>query len=325
MEFEFRPFEGDLQNENLINEFKGNLFEFQVAQIIAREHRLEQDFVDGLAPSFLSQLKSYQTYLLKQRPLLLRQLERNSYLVLEELKKNQLPKEIEQVQLVGKLLSSKQTEADIIIQSLSGQVNLSLKYTKKNAWLNTKSGGIKSFYKYLKSSSLKEKQSRLSQITEIEFEKFIRKLHENHEINYSGDLSQWRELGLTELPGRLTGIDREDLFHYYSANCDQIYADFKELFESDSNAFRDSLWALLGFQDSRVVQVICFTDCDEASIKVFNKSDLDGNDLICLKRTDSSSSFEVISKSFRLQIRVKPMNRFTVAGLKINCSARHLI
>ncbi len=51
------------QNSALVNEFKGNLFEYLVASAIAKYYGLESDFITSINDSFRQSLSFYETWL----------------------------------------------------------------------------------------------------------------------------------------------------------------------------------------------------------------------------------------------------------------------
>lgn len=60
-------------------------------------------------------------------------------------------------------------------------------------------------------------------------------------------------------------------------------------------------------------------------ILIKSQSDLFTNDpaeIAVKELSDGASSFDIAFKKFVLQIRVKPMNKFTTAAYKINCSIK---
>ena len=57
---EFPIFENTVQNEAIINEFKGNLFEYLVAAFLAAHFRVERTFSDSFQGWMREQLSRYE-------------------------------------------------------------------------------------------------------------------------------------------------------------------------------------------------------------------------------------------------------------------------
>jgi proteasome lid subunit RPN8/RPN11 len=87
-----------------------------------------------------------------------------------------------------------------------------------------------------------------------------------------------------------------------------------------------SLPALLGFSSEEIVQLVCFHDFkSDGEIKVFIHSFEEFKPLLSLADIlpfADTSSVDIRMGELVLQIRVKPMNKFTTTAIKLNCSVK---
>ena len=131
----------------MINEIKGHLFEYLVGWSLARRYGVEKDFIRGFTGSLRSRLTSYQSFLQQNDEQLYRQLPLLSDSTVQGLL-SYLPSSIKHIRVIGKIAgaSHDQTrhEADILLEG-DEIIPVSLKLCKENSFVNTKSGGVKSF------------------------------------------------------------------------------------------------------------------------------------------------------------------------------------
>jgi hypothetical protein len=96
--------------------------------------------------------------------------------------------------------------------------------------------------------------------------------------------------------------------------------------EKDPESFVSSLAPLMGFSSKDILQVIFFHEFPEHeahSLDIHSYQDLAQElSAVTIKEFAEVSSVEVGVGSWDLQIRVKPMNKFTTTAIKINCSVR---
>lgn len=328
-------FENQAQNAALANEFKGNLFEYLVGLALARSHSLETSFLANIPASFRQQLSYYETWLrthdlalLKSLPLLAteaaRFFEQHHSLVLSDLA------------LVGKLATGPQhdqfSEADLVLfdQQMESHY-LSVKFCKVNAFVNTKSGGIGSFLsKYFhRFPSSQQDQQQLNGKNKFFFDCMGKTLYDMAELEWPGHFDQqWVNSGHSELPGQLPAEMNQVLLHYYSQVIAEIHLIFSKYYQHNPQVFAQALWPLMGLSDEKMTILSCFyraTAEQPCKLDHFKLERIDSEVLKTLSFSDfksSVSSFELKFASKSLQIRVKPMNKFTVPGLKINCSVK---
>lgn len=328
------------QKEALINELKGNLFEYLVASFLSRKYGIEKEFMSSFDGGIKSQLSKYEMWLRENDKDLIFQLpilaQKTAFEITEC-----LPKEINSIFVIGKITGSSQksfwNEADILCLSGEKEYPISLKLCKANAYVNTKSGGVKSFIEKYFSSLDKSVlwQDCLNKAVDKSFSKMAFKVHELAGIEFSGKFEKsWTELGLSELPGKLPKDMNAIVVNSYHEIVKVIHEAFIDMNFSNKDEFLKSLFPIIGMGHPEIIQVTCFHGVNtinglkkryqlkdiivSGSKKILNNLQL--TEIMPLK--DGLSSFEVKFKQFTLQIRVKPMNKFTAPSFKINCSVK---
>jgi hypothetical protein len=351
-----KKLENNDQKEALFNEYKGNLFEYLVADELARQLSLSSFFYQNLSVELLERLKIYQETLLsydaelyKKLPLLAKNfvVDLLSALSVEEKKKLS---GYSCLYVLGKLQANSGTrlwdEADLLFrhhvhsesEANSDELPISLKLSKKGSFTNTKSAGIKSFFlNYFKifgllpnhnlSVSLEERQSRFNQFMDNSFDQMTFQLYERNGLNYQGSFgAEWAE-NFTELPGLLAPPDHQILMDHYKRLSDYLLQELKELFEIDSLSFKECLLELMGFKSASSWQWTCyhqdhlydhysFYDLD------FWRKKLMSSDLNFGEETSGFGTVNFHFDNFQVQLRIKPMNKFTSKAYKINCSMK---
>jgi hypothetical protein len=312
-----------VKKEALFNEVKGSLFEYLTAKKLSIAGSTEAQFQAGLDRNYMT--------VLSQQDRMVRQFYPEMFPFLEDVA-TKTAKEIEHhlgklpasVRVVGKFshsaLAENFHEADLILD----EELVSLKLNKKNAFVNTKSGGIKSFFSQYFPYLSKTIQDDFNQLVDLEFNRMAHDLHAHHDLEFPGNFSLWVREGFSELPGELDRESREILKAYYARIAAQMHRIFT-LAEAEG-AFQKSLLPLLGFGQERILQVICFHDFPHSrssSIELHAYGDV----LRELPKTKllpfaGTSSVELSLGPWDLQVRVKPMNKFTTTAIKINCSVR---
>lgn len=332
--------DNQLQIESLLNECKGNLFEFLVAQSLSRRFKKEDVFLLSLPRDFRGRLQFYEetirqfdSDLLKNLPLFA---EKASGLIEEHpLFKN---KSQFSFTVIGKMVATNDNElwneTDIVAleEGENGEHKkhfLSLKLTKDHSYTNTKSAGIKSFIeKYFGLFGLKaqELQKKLNEEVDESFHMMGHKLYSMIDQEFKGSFdSRWSNEH-TELPGELPLEMREVVHANYFRVGAKVREYLGELYQSDPQKFYLCLHALCGFGNPNIIQVSCFHHQGELK-DLFMKthSDLFSGDFREIEVKDLApgvASFDICFQKFVLQIRVKPMNKFTTAAYKINCSIK---
>lgn len=331
---EFKTIHNNIQKEALINEIKGNLFEYLVAHGVARAKGIEAKFLERFSGAMKNMFSKYESWLRENDRDLIHKLP-----VLAMAMSNGLAKkvddDIKEVLVIGKMSGGFHNdvykEADILLLS-DKEIPISLKLCKKNAFVNTKSGGAKSFIsKYFagfeKAGLLQETYSN---IIDDGFNKMGTELYALYDLDFPGRFdSMWTG---PDLPGELNDVESKILHEFYRSLNYHLYSILKGLYEDDSKLFVKSLMPLIGQGDHRVMQGICFHkditkngqksryELDKVLVKSFEEY---CENIEFLQFNENISSFEIKMGEDKLQIRIKPMNKFTTASYKINCSIRY--
>ena len=134
----------------LINEYKGNLFEYLVAISTAKRLGIEAAFLQSFGGEAKQRLTFYQHELMELDRSLYTQLPVFAEEVAELLYKKASDRKIENILVMGKSAGASHDESygecDIMMVSQKHQYPYSLKFCKYGAYVNTKSGGIRSFF-----------------------------------------------------------------------------------------------------------------------------------------------------------------------------------
>jgi hypothetical protein len=318
------------KKEALFNEVKGSLFEYLVAREIAVKGNEELLFQRSLDKNYLTVLSQQDRMVRQFYPEMLPFLNTASRsaanVIVNYLK--EIPKS---PKVVGKFsnstsLQSELHEADMILSLTDRTLPVSLKLNKKNAFVNTKSGGIKSFFTQYFPFIQKKTQDDFNQFVDMEFNRMALDLHALHDLEFSGHWDSWTSRGLSELPGELDQDSRNVLKAYYARIAERMHTIFSEAFKANSGAFKASLPQLMGFSSSSILQVIYFHDFPvnaDPLIDIHSFDDMKkGLDSTLIKPFTTTSSVEFEIGDWTLQVRVKPMNKFTTTAIKINCSVK---
>lgn len=318
------------QSEAYINEYKGNVFEFLVAKSIATIFKVEQQFYSDISAEYLDVLSKYESKMMKLSPSLALKLPPLAMQSAEFISKQY--GQILQVHLVGKKegLSKNQEwkEGDILLTHKKSQSALSLKLCKKNSFVNTKSGGIRSFIsKYFSySSNAQAFQQEMNKLIDSGFISMMHKLYDIAGLNFLGVYDeQWIREGLSELPGELDDLMRQQLFCYYNELAILLRDQLLSLANENRIQFLNSLFSLMGLSSNGVDQLIVFhKDNHQFESFFFQMGDslAEIDDFEIEQLIEIKSSFEIKVGNRRLQLRLKPMNKFTSAALKVNCSIK---
>ncbi len=320
-----------------LNEFKGNLFEFSVGSYLARHYGLESQYLEELGPEFRKQLKAYERLLRSKDPELLKRIPLLAREVTSQICSHDRSV-VKSIHLIGKVAGGKGHssfgEGDIRIGcGESGERLLSIKLCKKNSFVNTKSGGIKSFIENYFATELALKlQAQIADTLSSSFFQLGAEFYQYYGLEgWNGEFdSAWDELSLPTLPGNLPAPLKKLIKEHYHRVIKEVYNAFLAIYQNDPVCFKKALGPLCGFSLENVEQVCLFHSEDKSgryllsSIKNMNYLDfqnaLASVSLAPLK--PKLSSFEILLGEMRLQIRVKPMNKFTQMAMKVNCSVR---
>lgn len=315
----------------LVNEYKGNLFEFMVAHELSKLLGCEEVFLKKMTPNFLQLLRNYQQYLLTHDITLSHYLKHEAPVVAADILK-QYPHGWSEVLVIGKMAASDQEmmgEIDILLKSESQKQGISLKLTKQGSYMSTKSAGARSFLvKYFPCAASQKLQDEFNHIQDIEFSKLSRELESFYDLVPSDDFKSWRVHELSELPGSLTGRAHELLMEYYQKLKNKMTSSITELSRSEAALFHRGISTLMGFAHPEVTQVAVSYQRDVAG--EFTQSQVHFHHFqevieppVIEPLEGSATSLHIIMNNTTLQMRIKPMNVFTTKAIKINCSVRY--
>jgi len=334
-------YSNQMQKEAILNECKGNLFEFLVTQGLAIRSSLEGPFLLNLPLEFKTKLSSYEELIRTREPKLLVKLPILATATVQHIWDNlELSKlQFAQWNVIGKMVATNDNEfwneTDIVgtyhdQAGESKKIALSLKLSKDHSYTNTKSAGVKSFIaKYFESfgsSLVNQMQQELNAEVDESFLMMGHRLYRMVDLEFNGAFnSAWSDR-YSELPGELSPEMRQVVHENYHRVALKLSSLLEKLKMADKKLFFESLYALCGFGHTEIIQVNCFHkdyELKDITIKSFNdffkKSN---NECTLCPLKDLASSVDVIFGDVVLQLRVKPMNKFTTAAYKINCSIK---
>lgn len=326
--------------DSLLNECKGNLFEFLVAQFLSQKMGNENIFLLNFPNEFKKKLQSYEETIRAHDRNLLSQLSPWAHLTAEKILEHPTfkGKEGYSFSVIGKLVKPNSNEfwneTDIVATKNSSEEKkekyyLSLKLSKEGIFTNTKSAGIKSFlskyFKKLTPQSINF-QEELNSFVDHSFLIMGHALYKAIDQDFKGKFdSRWTNVH-PELPGELDPSLKKIVHANYFRVTQKMHEYLIKLQKVDGQKFYHSLHALCGFSDPSILQINCFHGQSEITeICMKTKEDFFSNDwqeAVIKNLSIDSGSFEISFKKFVLQIRVKPMNKFTTPSYKINCSTK---
>lgn len=338
----YSAIETKAQKEALINEFKGNLFEYLVASFVARNFKIERAFIGSFGGQMKEQFSHYEQWLRQNEPELLKELPILAQATAKSLE-DYLPQDIENVLVMGKMAAGNHDmtfgECDIMAIGANSKVPISLKLCKGGAFVNTKSAGVKSFLSnyFTEINFSHEFQKEFSEYIDESFLRMGHELYAMAGLDFTGRFDkEWSDGGFSELPGQLPKEMQEVVLETYYSLARKLYFYLVKLNELDPFSFSKSLWPLIGQRDDNLVQATCFhkssrkngVECKYqlSGILVHKHEGRAHNDSLAVIRPlkDKISSFEIIFCGLILQIRIKPMNKFTTASYKVNCSIKEI-
>ncbi len=317
------------KKEALFNEVKGSLFEFLVARRLAVSNGKELEFIQSLDKNYLTVLTQQDRMVRQFYPEMLPFLEEVSSKTVSTLV-DYLKETPHSPKLLGKFVNSSLKddlhEADLLIEKKTGPQPVSLKLNKKNAFVNTKSGGIKSFFTQYFSFLNSSHQEKFNQLVDQEFTRMAVELHELNDMEFTGDFGLWVKRGKSELPGELNPEERNILKNYYSRIAKEVHRILTIAASENKNEFNKGLAPLMGFGSVDILQVVCFHDfkaMGESQVFVHPYSEVSQElEKAQILPFHDIASVEVEVGHWTLQIRVKPMNKFTTTAIKMNCSVK---
>jgi len=305
------------------------LFEYLVAKEIAIIGKNELSFQKSLDTNYLNVLSQQDRMVRQFYPQMLSFL-MNSAKEVSKILIAYLKEVPTSSKVVGKFsnsdLASEIHEADIILGVMRGPVLISLKLNKKTSYVNTKSGGIKSFFSQYFSFIDPKVQEEFNNFIDLEFNRMAFELHSLHDLDYPGNFHLWVAKGFSELPGDLDPESRGILKAYYARIAEEMHRILEKALKDNKELFQKALPALLGLGREDILQVIYFHDFPQnqnSVVELHSMEELRGElPKVKILKFGKISSVELEIGKWSLHIRVKPMNKFTTTAIKVNCSVR---
>lgn len=326
----------DLKRQDaLLSEYKGNIFEYLVCIELAKPFKREIHFLKSLPSDMISILEQQESFLRNHYPHLLTQLPVLARECAAQFIEVKSIKTIQKIILVGKKLASTQetsfNEADILIYTSEEQaLQVSVKLSKINSFVNTKSAGIRTIFdKYFKELKVEDLQDGFNKFIDIEYESLAIDMHNDADLHYTHLFENWERCGLEVLPGQLKGSAHNLLINYYKKINTALYKQFTQLHKASPVLFKESLYKLMGFSGEEIIQLTAFY---QQKNDVFVKTRIEVIELKEIVHSKSQSvefkmnptNFEIKLAGHILQVRAKPMNKFTSKAFKINCSIKNI-
>ena len=130
-------------------------------------------------------------------------------------------------------------------------------------------------------------------------------------------------------PGQVSEKDRLVIKNYYHALNREFFKSLNDLAKMNQNQFCQGILKLIGFSSKDIFQLIYFYERKENAF-VGGKVLLETNEFVEFNNleipknlSDDSSFFKIKFCNKDIQFRIKPMNKFTTPGVKINVSLRY--
>lgn len=314
----------------LLNEYKGNLFEFLFCCSLSRKLDIEASFLKSLSEKMSSMLEQQESFLRNYFPYLLEELPKLADQTAIDVIKSLKIKKVDEILLIGKVAGASNDkrfdEADILIISEKKEIPISIKISRNFSYVNTKSAGIRTFFsKYFSSFDTEKVQEEFNEFCDFEYEALAIKMHALEGVAYTEGFKSWERQGLVVLPGQLEGELREALLAYYHRVNEFIADRLQQFLIRDKESFLKDIAPLIGFSNKNVIQVTAFYQLKnerfyntKTSILPFIQN-LEFKEFIVRR-----NNLDVKLNKLSLQIRIKPMNKFTSKAFKINCAISHI-
>jgi hypothetical protein len=275
----------------------------------------------------------YENWLRKNDPTLFKNLPQLASCLAEKLAP-QIPDKLDNLLVVG--MASKQHrfyEADLLAIKKDQVSPISVKLCKSKAFVNTKSGGVKSII--LKYFNGFEKapiwQLELNEVLNLSFQTMGHELYSQIGQEFNGGFDERWEL--SHLPGGVPEKMKTYIRKFYSQVIQKIYEIFLQMNKESPALLKKCLYPIMGFGNPAIIQATCFHGAQNGEkynlkgIKILTGEELE-EELEVFKIEpikEDLSSFEIKLKTNIIQIRVKPMNIFTTPAVKINCSIKETL
>lgn len=313
----------------LLNEHKGFVFEFLVAQKLANYFSIKSfDFIKSIDSDLLQRLENYQRSIFNVDKKLYKQLP----LLASETAKF-ITQNIKEFKVSSVLIGSRSKDFDsddiILLNIEKDKKFISLKLCKDHAFVNTRSAGIKSFFSSYFINSTQFQYDLNTQITALH-ERLRMKLFEISGLDVTSmDFSSWTEEGFSSLPGELDEIFHIELKNYYHESIRSIYKIILKLYEMDLNSTQKTFLQLSGIKSDETSSreiVFCLhkgtMSYDLSRVIGMSKDKFNLTPTKILEPTGENAYFLIEYPKMSLQIRVKPMRDFTTPAMKVNCSIK---
>jgi hypothetical protein len=302
----------------LINEYKGNVFEYLVAQEIKKNiENTEIIWPKGMHEMVMIQ----ERYIRKYDPVLWSNLPKMATAYANDFLQS-LAKEVVLLKIIGTGKLNNQIQdlngSDLIFETKGAPIGLSIKMAKSSSWVNTKSSGLQSFSKYFEKNDLF--QVDFNSWLNEKYKDFSYELHEVYGLDPSSNFNDWKKKNLPLLPGDLSSKGKFVLYNFYQSIILKLVDYFEDLILKNEKKFIQGIKNILSWDSTEKHIGICFYKEIDMSFKnvVFRPSHFDFKNYGPL--ITNKSNFEIHFPRFNVQFRVKPMNTFTQPGFKLNIS-----
>ena len=320
------------QSQAYLNEYKGSLFEYLVAQELAKRFHLQSHFMQSLGPNQCDLLQHYERELRKLEPDLAQTLPLLAQETATQYIETLGPTPLTHIGLQGRPLAKggkrKKDEGDLSIR-LDGQDckhSVSLKLGRVGSFVNTKSAGIKSFLtEYFSPFQSEWEQKKLNQYLEASHLQMSEKLYQKKQLRFNGHWDkQWSQSGLSELPGELPSPLRPIVHDHYRRVMVKLDEILWRLYQQDQETFKLCLSPLLGFSRKLTQIKVYHLKHKLHSIAIINQENILEllNSLKWNREEVTKGFFTIDFAQHQFQLRLKPMNKFTALALKVNCSLK---
>lgn len=329
----------EASKQALVNELKGNIFEFLVAQNLAVHFRCEEKFLLNLSDSTKILIEDYHQSLSKidNEVLLKIMLSLKAVIpIITDKIAHLFPQKIVNIHWLGKILARNDNafwgEADIVlilesdndsIESANHYVGISLKLCKKNSFINTKSAGLKSFFeKYFSvfESHLVD-QEKFSKAVDRSFFQLGYMLYQKRDWTFPGYFCALWKNNESELPGDLAPDDHEVLLNLYQDLNQLLYTQLIHYHNESAEKFLHVCRKLIGLSKMQEVMVLC----EHEQHEILHTKVIEFDEIVKIKHAEIVKKprvVEIFLDQIILQLRIKPMNKFTTPSYKLNCSIK---
>jgi|GEM_PF-5213915 len=342
------------------NEAKGLLFEYLVAFYFSLSQADSKNFltVESLPQVLKKRLEDYESFLRQYNLELLKKLDNYARQMAEYLreyleKRGYLGRK-DDFQICLEKEKKSWREADFFIYSygpldgtlkkIKQEIPIGLKLTQQGAWVNTKSGGMQSFFTtyFSNFSDSTEIQKKINQESALHHKVMQEKLLEFHRgESPTEETTGWEwekdfyseekikkeikeETQISQLPGQLPKELKKIVLSYYEFLTFLLSSHLQELYKQSPAKFLENLLPLMGFSrpDLWRVMALVSRSQQELSFNISHGKDilLKENNLLFIPK---KHSLEIqLEENCLLQIRPKPMRSYLTPSFKINCSLK---